>query len=160
MQFTSKTDIEAPLAVVFASLTDFEAWERAALRRGADVSRTDTMRIPGPGITWATRFAFRGKDREIELKLVTMEPAGKLAFSAGGKMLEGEMGLDLVELSPKRTRLVMNVDVRPMTLGARLMLQTLKLGRAKVQTKLNQRMMAMAKDIEARHAASSPRSPR
>ncbi len=157
MKITSKTDIEAPLVVVFAALSDFEAWERAAMRRGADVSRTDKMRTPAPGLTWALRFGYRGKDRQFDLKLITLDPAGKLGFSGAGRTLEGGMILDLVGLAPNRTRLVLGVETRALTLGARLLLQTLKLRRATVENKLNQRLVQLARDIEMRHASTTPR---
>ena len=52
MKLEAKHDVEAPAAFVFAQLADFEGWERAAMRRGADVTRLDTLRTVGPGMTW------------------------------------------------------------------------------------------------------------
>ena len=43
MRFTTKQDIEAPLDFVYNTMIDFEAWERSAMRRGAEVERTDTL---------------------------------------------------------------------------------------------------------------------
>jgi hypothetical protein len=35
MKFNTKQDVEAPVAFVFAYLTDFDFWERSAGRTGA-----------------------------------------------------------------------------------------------------------------------------
>ncbi len=157
MHLSSRTDIEAPLESVFASLSDFEGWERAAMRRGADVSRTDKLRTPGIGMGWHVRFRFRGKDRDLEIKLTGLEPHAQLAFVGKGRMLIGDLSMDLLALAPKRTRLVMHVDVRPLTIGARLFLQSMKLAKGRIQTKLNKRLGQLAADIETRHAATRPR---
>ncbi|MBC7477273.1 MAG: SRPBCC family protein, partial [Pseudorhodobacter sp.] len=37
MKLVAKYDLEVPAAFVFAQLVDFDGWERAAMRRGADV---------------------------------------------------------------------------------------------------------------------------
>lgn len=157
MQFTSRTDIEAPLAFVYETLSDFEGWERAALRRGADVTRSDSLRSPGPGMAWTVAFRFRGKDRRLALKLTELEPNARMACSGKGKMFEGEGALAMVSLAPNRTRLVVHVDARPLSLGARLVLQSVKLARGKVQTGLNKRLAALAADIEQRHASTRRR---
>lgn len=157
MQLSSRTDIDAPIDFVFASLSDFDGWERAAMRRGADVSRTDKLRAPGIGMGWHVVFRFRGKERIIDLRLTEMAREGKLAFSGKGSMVEGDMSLDLLALSPKRTRLVLHSKVRPLTIAARLFLQSMKLAKGRVQTKLDARMEQLATDLESRHAASARR---
>jgi len=51
LKLAAKYDVEAPVEFVFAQLIDFEGWERAAMRRGADVSRTDKLTKAGPGMS-------------------------------------------------------------------------------------------------------------
>ncbi|MDO9640677.1 MAG: SRPBCC family protein [Pseudotabrizicola sp.] len=157
MHFSSRTDIEAPIDFVYAALSDLEAWERAAMRRGADVNRTDKLRAPGVGMGWHVVFRFRGKQREVDIRLTGQEPGAKLAFSGAGRMLEADLSVDLLALSPKRTRMVLHTDVRPLTLAARLFLQSMKLAKGRVQTKLNNRMEQLSTEMESRFAASRPR---
>ncbi|WP_103332341.1 SRPBCC family protein [Pseudotabrizicola formosa] len=157
MHFSSRTDIEAPIDFVYAALSDFDAWERAAMRRGAEVARTDKLRAAGVGMGWHVAFRFRGKDRAVDIRLTGQVPEAKLTFAGKGRMLEGDMSVDLVSLSPKRTRMVLHTDIRPLTLAARLLLQSVKLAKGRVQTRLNTRMEQLSVELQARFAASRSR---
>lgn len=157
MHFSSRTDIEAPIEFVYASLSDFEGWERAAMRRGAEVNRTDKLGASGVGMGWHVVFRFRGKERAVDIRLTGQEPGAKLAFAGTGRMLEGDLSVDLLALSPKRTRMVLHTDIRPLTLAARLFLQSMKLAKGRVQTKLNHRMEHLSTELETRFAASRSR---
>jgi hypothetical protein len=154
VHFAAKIDIEAPMDFVYAVLTDFDAWEKAAMRRGADVHRTDKRRDPGPGMAWTIGFSFRGKERVLAVTLTELDERTKLSFKAEGKLIEADQVIDLLSLAPKRTRLTLNMDIRPKTLGARLLLQSLKLARTKVQIRLNKRMVQFADDLETRYAST------
>ena len=144
-----------PLDAAFGFLTDFEGWERAALRRGADVTRTDKLKAPGPGMTWHVRFAWRGRERELQIKVVTLDPAGHLTLAFDGPSVEGIMNAELVSLAAKRTRLLMQLDAKPRTLTARLFIQSLKLAKTRVQKRYDGRLAQIAADIEARHGGGA-----
>jgi hypothetical protein len=60
------------------------------------------------------------------------------------------LGFTLVALSRQRTRLYAEFEIRPRSLGARLMVQSAKLGRASLNTRYSKRIAALARDIEAR----------
>lgn len=151
MRFTSKQDIEAPLAFVQQTLSDFETWERAAMRRGAEVSRTDKLRQPGPGMAWLTRFSYRSKQRTVTIELTGLDPVGHLAFSGSSPSVEAEVSMDLLEMAARRTRLQILMEVKPRTLGARLFLQSLRLARSRVDKNFDQRIAQLAADIETKY---------
>ena len=65
MKLSTRQDIEAPLADVYAAFADVEGWERAALRRGAEVTRRDNLRGLAVGMGWLAAFIYRGKARKI-----------------------------------------------------------------------------------------------
>jgi len=150
MKLSGRTDIGAPVAFVFAALSDFEAWERAAMRRGADVHRTDKLRVAGPGMTWQARFAWRGRERQLQVRLAKLQPTLQMTVDFDGPSVEGNLNIELVELSAKRTRMLMQVDLKPRTLAARLFIQSMKLAKRRVQRKYDARLQNIAKDIEAR----------
>lgn len=154
MKLSGRTDIGAPLAFVYEALADFDGWERSAMRRGADVNRTDKLRKPGPGMTWQARFAWRGKERHMQLRLKRLEPGKGLTLEFDSPSVEGAMNIDLVELSARRTRALMQVDIRPRTLAARLFIQSMRLTKGRVQRRFDGRLQVLAQDIEQRFAGN------
>ena len=151
MKLVTRQDIEAPVDFVHAQIADFEMWERAALRRGAEVMRDDPDRAPGPGTWWDTKFRFRGRERQVRITLQRHDPGQHLAFGAVGPSAEAAMTLDLVELGTRRTRVVVTVQITARTLPARLFLQGLRLAGKRVQQRFDGRVAKFAAEIEARY---------
>ncbi len=151
MKFSTKQDIETPAAYVFAALTDFEAWERAAMRRGADVARTDKMRQAGAGMSWHVAFQFRGRQRKMDLRLLNMIPSSKLEFAALSAAIDATTKVEIVEMSAKRARLHVTANITPLTLTAKLFMQSLRLARARADRKFAQRVQTIVTEIEARY---------
>jgi carbon monoxide dehydrogenase subunit G len=154
MKLTSRQDIEAPLAFVFDALKDFEAWERAALRRGAEVARTDVLQSKVPGLSWMIKFVYRGRQRRLALRLTDLERPTMMAFSGVGTSLDGVAGIDLIELAARRTRLSVTLDVRPRTIGARLLLQSMRLANTRLNRRFADRVGQICLEIESRYRQS------
>lgn len=150
MKFASKEDIEAPIAFVFSAISDFDALERQALRRGADLQRTDTMRTNGAGMSWNASFPFRGKERKTTARLVAYDVPHALGFVSATGGLHGNVNVDLVALSPRRTRLSVEIDLSSNSLSARLLLQSLRLAKSNLTRRFRKRISVFADDIEDR----------
>lgn len=151
MKFSTKEDIEAPVAFVFAELSDFEGFERGAMRRGATVKRLDRRAEPGAGMSWALEFRWRGRERKMVTDMTVYDPPQTMSFLAESAGFEMTLGMSFLEMSRKRTRLAVELEVKPRTLAARIMLQSLKLGKAKLTRKFAARVRMVAEEIEARH---------
>lgn len=150
MKFTAKQDIEAPLAQVWATVSDFEGWERAAMRRGAEVARTDSLRTLSAGMAWAARFLYRGKDRKMTIALTSVDSPSRMTFKAQSQAVEADVQIELMEMAAKRTRMHVTTEIHPLSLGARLFLQSLRLARARVDRKFQTRIAQFAREIETR----------
>lgn len=157
MKLTVRHDIEAPLAYVFGELNDVAAWERSALRRGAEVTRTTGVKDLATGASWLIKFAFRGKMRQVALRLTTLEPNASLGFSGTGASLDGLAGIDLLELASRRTRLSVTLDVRPRTIAARVILQSLRIAKNRINRRFSDRVIQICADIETRYRQSPQR---
>ncbi|MCB2134681.1 MAG: SRPBCC family protein [Rhodobacteraceae bacterium] len=151
MKFSTKEDIEAPSAVVFAGLTDFPAFERAALRRGAEFMRMDTLDSPGVGMGWNVRFPLRGKWRRVICELREYDTPNRIAYFAESTGFDMVLELDLVALSRSRTRLGVQFDIRPRTLPARVKLQSAKLIKSNLARRFATKVQKFAADLELRH---------
>lgn len=152
MQFSSKEDIEAPIDRVFAMLSEFESFERSATRRGIEVIRTDQHSAPVVGYAWNARFKMRGKMRDLSLVLVSYDPPTLMRFESDSQGLGGVMTLDLMALSPRRTRMTVSLDMNPKTLAARLLVQSLKLAKGNLSKRFNVKVANYAKKMEERHS--------
>lgn len=154
MKLSGRTDIQAPTSFVFDVLSDFDYWERAAMRRGADVHRTDKLKAAGAGMSWLIRFGWRGRERQMHMKLVTLDRPNQIAFAGDGPSVLVSITCDIVELSAKRCRIIVQSDIKPRTLAARLFIQSMKLAKGKVVKRYESRLKAAADLIEARYAES------
>lgn len=150
MEFQSSEDIEAPIAEVFRAISDFDAMERSALRRGIELQRTGDTANPAVGLAWDLSFSFRGKQRSIALALASYTPDTGMALGGSGSGLDGQMAIDLLALSPQRTRMSVQLKLAPTSLTGRLMVQSLKLARSNLNRRFRLRLADYARITEER----------
>ncbi len=150
MRFTTREDIDLPPETVFDALSDFEGFERMALRRGADVRRTGER-------AWTIRFRYRGKERVLQSEISRSEPPVRIETTGRSGGIDGVLRFDLLQLSPRRTRLTVDLDLTPTTITARLMLQSLRLAKGTLTQRFKLRVERFARDLEGRHGKPVPR---
>jgi len=155
MKFSNRQDIEAPIGFVFGQLTDFPAIERAAMRRGAEVQRVDSLNGNGPGMMWDARFDLRGKPRELQLELTEYDPPNGLSLASNSANLELNIVADLVALSRGSTRLAMDFELKARNLSGKLLVQSLRLARKNLTGRVQDRLAGFAKEIGERYRRSA-----
>lgn len=137
MRLSTRQDIETPIDFVYAQLVDFDQFERMAMRRGAEVERAGGGPGDGPGLSWRVRFVFRGKARNVIITFAEAVPGQALGFTFAGDAFEGTLRLDLLALSPRRTRVTVVTEVKPRNFAARLVLQSARLARARIERRFS-----------------------
>lgn len=152
MKFSTREDVEAPIDAVFEMVSDFANFERAAMRRGAEVQRTDQLRVPGVGMTWQAVFELRGKRREVEVELVTFDKPNQMVLESMSPGLLGQMNVELMPLARNRTRVLVEMEIKPLNLSARLFVQSMKLAKASLTRKFKKRVAEYADGMEDRYA--------
>jgi uncharacterized protein YndB with AHSA1/START domain len=153
MELTAREDIEAPVEHVFGEVTDFAAFERVVMRRGGDVTLLEGPEPPEPGARWEVRFRLRGKNRRVVATLERLDPGQGLTVSFASPNIKGRFRVDLVALSPGRTRLNLVIETRPVSIAAKLLAQSLRLGRGRIERRVRTAVATYAGDVEARHRA-------
>ncbi|MEH6673846.1 MAG: SRPBCC family protein [Sulfitobacter sp.] len=151
MKFSTKEDIDAPIDAVFDMLCEFDQFERAAMRRGAEVQRVDQLAEPGAGMLWEAAFDMRGKRRALQVEMDRFERPTEMKLETRSQGLTGDMSFDLVALSRSRTRIMVALDLKPQNLSARLLVQSLKLAKNALTKKFKKRVGDYAKDMEERY---------
>lgn len=150
MKFSTREDIEAPIDFVFAQVSDFPAFERRALRQGAEVGRRDTAPI-GAGAVWDIAFRFRGRPRQVVATLARFEAPTVMVIDSATEGLDVVTEVDLIALSQTRTRVMVSFEMKARSLTARLLLQSLRLARAKITKRFKARVLEFAEQIEDRY---------
>ncbi|CUH52403.1 SRPBCC family protein [Shimia sp. R11_0] len=155
MELTGREDIDVPIDQAFEMLTDVEVYERAALRRGAEVTRQDSLAKAGVGAKWDIAFEFRGKPREMQLEIISFDSPNEIGMQAKLQGLETDIKVELVALSRTKTRIQFWSGMRAKSLSARLLLQSLKLARGNLNTRLSKRLAALREDLQDRYSRMS-----
>ena len=150
MKLVARYDIDVPVDFVWAEVTDFESWERKAIRRGAEVTRTDRLTKVAACMSWAVSFPFKGQTRQATIAVSELKPTERMVASAQSAMVDVGMTIALIDLTASRTRIEVTTDVRPRSIAARLYIQGLRLVRKKVERQYANRVGQMAVEIEDR----------
>jgi len=155
MKFSSREDVEAPIAAVFAMLSDFETFERSAIRRGADVQRVGDHDHPHVGQAWEARFDLRGRERQTRVTLIQYTPQTEMVFESQSGGLMTLLEIELIALSQKRTRISVDLEVKPRTLPARLIVQSMKLAKGRITKGFKLRVADFAREMEHRYSRTA-----
>ncbi len=151
MKLTAKTDLEVPAAFVFATLIDNASWEREAVRNGVEVERPQDSPDSGVGASWRIRGHFRGKARKVLVRIDELTPGQRLALMMDSPSIEGISRLEVMVLSPRRSRLRADLEVKPKTLAARLFINTMRLAKGRVQARFEKGLGTLGTRIKDRY---------
>lgn len=150
MKLSTQEDVNAPIEDVFAAVSDFNNFEQSLLKRGAKVARLDALPQPAAGMSWDIQFGFRGRQREAKATIDEISGPSCVKASAISSGIHGFVDVELTEISKDRTRMKIGVDMRPKTLPARVLIQSLKLAQNSIKSRFKNRVSNFARDIEAR----------
>lgn len=148
MKISASEDIAAPAEEVFAALTDFDRFERMALRRGARLSRLDALEGPGAGMVWRIEFTFRGRERRARTELAEYEPPGRLRYDSHVGGFSSVTEIEVMALSPRRSRLRLSIESHASSVPARLFLQSLRLAKPALRRRLQKRLGQLGRRID------------
>jgi len=155
MKFSSREDIEAPISYVFTRLSDVPAFERLAMRRGVQLRRVDRMSDIAVGAAWEFEFTFRGKLRKGRAQLTDFQPPERLKAEVMSNGMDGATTIELISLSPGRTRVMVGLEMQPKSIAARVLVQSLRLSKNSLTKKFKARIADFAEQIVERYRAGN-----
>lgn len=150
MILTARADINAPIEVVYEALTDVGAYQRMALRRNVGVKRIAGNGRVTEGAAWRLKLRFRSKDRQVRIEVTDVMPPEQIEMENSSAGIIAFSRLNLIRLSPGETRLAVRVKLKPQTLSARLIVQSLKLTRPAVTRRFTARIEKIGAQLEDR----------
>ena len=160
MKFSTRQDIRVPIGFAYEQAADFEAHARQAMRRGYSVERRDPDRPVDVGACWEVVFPYRGKPRRVIGELVRLEPPNGYLVRSLSAGVRGHFEVELLALARARTRLRVALELKPETLAARLMIQSARLARSRLDGMFSQRVEKFALETEERFRAGAQPSMR
>ena len=150
MQFSSKEDFDAPADEVFRLLSDFRTFEAEAVARGLDLTVPENRQPEQVGQQWVARFKFRGKQRQASIRLTQYDPSEQMRFDINAGGISGTFSIDLIPLSPQRTRMAVVLHLAPRTVPARILVQSLRLQKARLNRRFKLRVAQRVHDLDKR----------
>ncbi len=147
MELNIRHEIDAPIEFVFDQVSDFTAFERQAMRRGAEVTRTGGAEAEA---AWQVGFPFRGSERRMQLRVIRFATPEAIDLSAESDGVTGLIKVGLVPLSPQRTALAVGLTLAGSSIGSKLVVQSLKLARGTLETRFSNRVEGYAYEVLAR----------
>ena len=151
MKFSNRVDVALPADTLFAQLTDIPALEHAAMKKGVVMQRLDSLAEKGAGMSWDVGFRLRGKPRQMIVDVTRFEAPARIDYSGTSAGFEVTLVLEFIALAPRRSRMSTLFEIKPRTLGGRLLLQSARLGRANLDRRYDERIKSFLRDLESRH---------
>ena len=152
MKFVAKEDVALPQQVLFDLMADFQMFERVAIRRGVEITRSGSM-ASSDGLKWDCTFEFRGRDRMACVHLDEFSAPEKMACLITNPALDNRVEITVSALSKKQSRFQVSTVLEPKTLTARLLIQSMKLARSKYNKQFQKRVAEVANELVALGAA-------
>lgn len=148
MKFSTRVNGDIPATQLFDRVADFDRLERILILNGASVARIDPAVEPGTGMGWNIAFDWRGKERPIRLEVDRFDRPEILSMNGQSDSLNIVVVATVIPLSPSRSRLIFQTEVEPRNMRARLMLQTAKLGKARLDRRYERRIREFLGELE------------
>jgi len=148
MQLTTDYELNAPTDYVFKRITEHADFEALLMGYGANIERLDNLTDLGVGMKWAIDGNFRGKQRQVEVELTDLAENETISYKSESKDVTANVKMDLMALAPKRTKFSVSVAPKANSISARLILQSAKLAKKTLQTRVDKRFADFCQRLE------------
>ncbi len=151
MKFSATQEVALSADALFARVTDFDMFEEAAERRGLLAVRLDGSGPVRPGSGWSVDFSYRGKMRNLQMEVVDLATPTRMALDGKGGGFEIGFLARVEERGPELSFLTVETELKPRTLGARLLVNSMRFGKRALTRRYARRVAELARGIERWH---------
>lgn len=147
MKFSTRINVDVSPTQLFDRVADFDRLERVLMQNGASVERIDPALDPGTRMGWNVAFRWRGKQRKLRIEVDRYDWPDSFSMVGQSDSLGIMIGATVIGLNRKRSRLIFEMEISPRNMRARLMIQTAKLGKARLDRRFEKRVQEFIGDL-------------
>jgi len=158
MQINASETLKGHIEEIFDALSDFAPAEQAAMDRGMRVERLDALAAPAAGMRWKIGFFARGREREADVELVKTTRPTFMQFEGkvGGLFFQSNISCRVADTDATEVTVV--TKLKPQAMTARMLVQSLKLARRRVNRRYKMALGRLLRDVESRARATTSES--
>ena len=98
-------------------------------------------------MAWDVSFRWRGRERKVRLEVSRFDRPERITIIGLSPSFDLTLDLTVIALSKTRSRLMVESDIRPRTMKARLLIQTAKLSKSSLDKRYAKRVKEIFSDI-------------
>ena len=104
-------------------------------------------------MNWVIGFDWRGRHREFTLEVTRFDAPELIEMHGRSDQFEITIRMTVVALAATRSRLIFELDLAPLGMKARLLLQTARLGKGRLDRKFAHRIAEFVNQLGPGHIA-------
>lgn len=143
MKFSTRVNADITADQLFARVTDFGRLERILIRNNVRVSRIDPADEPGSGMAWKLAFDWRGKSHKLRLDVRRFDRPDVMLIEGISDIFDLTITATVFGLTQNRSRLIFETEIRPRNMRARVLLQTARLAKGRLDKRFEKRINAL-----------------
>lgn len=147
MEFTNNLEVHAPVDFVYEAMTDLQLL-RQQLPKSFDFYQETTYDRMQEGAIWLLRASRNGRDFHFVTDITEVIPNSLVKFESESQRLTSKGMVEFISLSDEHTLVKSIIKLSAKGLLGRILLQTMRAARGRVQPAIDRGAIHMAEYIE------------
>lgn len=140
MKFSTRVNSSSTAEQLFDRVTDFSRLEQMLIKNKVSVSRINPADEPGAGMAWKLAFDWRSKTHVLRLDVRRFDRPDVVFITGTSDLFDLLITITVFGLTQTRSRLIFETEVLPRNMRARVIIQTAKLAKGRLDRRYEQRI--------------------
>lgn len=145
MILTSVMEYAASPRRLYSVLSDFEALEQIARQYGAAITTQSPGDAQGQGRIWQMQITARGMSRKVTARVANVVPPGSFQVIGESDGVMADLRVSIAPGVEKASRATFTATLSARGLGAKLLLQPLRLAHGSLEAKFHDRVVSLTR---------------